>query len=368
MKRVLSTYLVKELLLSFFITFLFFFFIFFVNQLLLIAEDILSKKAPVHEVLLLIFYALPMIIATSAPFAALVGTLMALGRLVSEKEILSLQALGFSLKFIFTPVLFVGLLISLCSFITNDILLPMGTIRYHALYRQILTSTPALELEANSIKRNNNSILITGSINNDNVMNNLLVVETNKNGDKRIVSSSEVTIKKNDIPQVLFTLDLQNALYFTFSKTDKTNYDLLLANILSYNIFAKNLTSFSSSSISPREMSSKDLYKEIKEKLNQKDTKLLNMYKMEYHKKFSIPFGALFFVVIAFPLGLLSKSNGQNIGFIFGLVIAVIYWALLIGGQNLALRLNVNGPFLMWFPNVLMLFVGLVLMIKVIFQ
>ena len=76
----LIRYLVKELLLYFTIAFLFFFMIFFVNQILLLAEDILKKRVPVADVVRLIVYSLPAIIAQSAPFATLVGFLMCLGR------------------------------------------------------------------------------------------------------------------------------------------------------------------------------------------------------------------------------------------------------------------------------------------------
>ena len=72
---IMFRYIAGEALFSFLVAFLFFFFIFFVNQLLLLAQDILAKKVPFHQVALLIFYALPSIIAISAPFAAFVGLL-----------------------------------------------------------------------------------------------------------------------------------------------------------------------------------------------------------------------------------------------------------------------------------------------------
>ena len=50
----LWAYIGKEFLLSFVVSFLFFFIIFFINQLLLMAEDILSKKAPVGDVVRLV--------------------------------------------------------------------------------------------------------------------------------------------------------------------------------------------------------------------------------------------------------------------------------------------------------------------------
>ena len=108
-------------------------------------------------------------------------------------------------------------------------------------------------------------------------------------------------------------------------------------------------------------MSSRDLYTQLLEKKKGSDTKQINLYRMEFHKKFSIPFGAFFFVVLAFPLGMFAKTNGQSVGFIFGLIIAVLYWALLIGGQTLSVRLGFDGFVMMWLPNALVFATGAIL-------
>jgi lipopolysaccharide export system permease protein len=91
-----------------------------------------------------------------------------------------------------------------------------------------------------------------------------------------------------------------------------------------------------------------------------KDRSLL-IYRLEYYKKFSIPFGALSFVFLAVSLGLLAKKSGQTVGFIFGLLIAVLYWALLLGGQTMGMRLGFSPFWSMWFPNILAITVGVVM-------
>jgi lipopolysaccharide export system permease protein len=85
----------------------------------------------------------------------------------------------------------------------------------------------------------------------------------------------------------------------------------------------------------------------------------LLIYRLEYYKKFSIPFGAFSFVFLAVPLGLLAKKSGQTVGFIFGLIIAVIYWALLLGGQTMGVRLGYSPFWSMWLPNILAGGIGL---------
>lgn len=360
MRKTFSLYVFREMLIYFAVSFLFFFLIFFVNQMLLMAEDILSKKAPFTQVALLIFYALPSIIATSAPFSALVGTLMGLGRFVSDREIIAANALGIPLRAIFVPVALAGLLISVISFFTNDILLPAGTIRYVRLYRTILTSTPALELEGNSIKKNQKAVIVTGSVT-GRTMSDLLVIDTGGSGERRFIAAKDALIKESDNPAVLMSLEMQTPQILSLDKKNRENFDAISAESISYQMLMKQVAPNYSSAVTPREMSSRDLYGELRKKIDAgSDLKQINLYKMEFNKKFSIPFGALFFTILAFPLGLLAKTNGQSVGFILGLIIAVLYWAMLIGGQTLSIRVGLDGTLMMWLPNLTVLGAALV--------
>jgi lipopolysaccharide export system permease protein len=95
--------------------------------------------------------------------------------------------------------------------------------------------------------------------------------------------------------------------------------------------------------------------------VDMKKDRSLSIYRLEFYKKFSIPFGALSFVFLAVPLGLLAKKSGQTVGFLFGLIIAVIYWAMLLGGQTMGMRLGYSPFWSMWLPNILAISIGLIM-------
>jgi lipopolysaccharide export system permease protein len=89
----------------------------------------------------------------------------------------------------------------------------------------------------------------------------------------------------------------------------------------------------------------------------------LQLFRIEFHKKFSIPFGALSFVFLAVSLGLMAKKSGQTMGFIFSLIISVIFWTMLMGGQTFAMRMGYSPFWSMWLKNILALLIGFVLFI-----
>jgi lipopolysaccharide export system permease protein len=409
MSLTIFKYILTETFFSFFISFLFFFFIFFVNQLLLMAQDILSKQVPFGQVALLVLFSLPSIIALSAPFASLVGTLMTVGRLSSDNEILVFLSSGLSFRNVFVPAITVGIAISILSFIANDILLPGGYVQFARLYRRILVSTPALELEANSIKKFKNTVIVTGNVT-GNAIDNVLILDKTGDGERRVIMAANAELK--DAGKDGLSLDLNRAFVQSSKEIDREDYDYASAGYLRYWVPQEDLIQ-AMSSISPREMSSIDVYKEIKRRTSELNNRInerrkkvsslafalentlrdgpasqdwnrrtnqftafqreaqtlqsmskdrsLSLHWLEFYKKFSIPFGAFSFIFLAVALGLMAKRSGQTVGFIFGLIISVIYWALLFGGQTMGIRLNTSPFWSMWMPNILALSVGLVL-------
>ena len=351
--HVLTRYLVRELLLYFSVAFLFFFTIFFVNQILLIAENILRQGAPVWDVVKLMTYSLPFIVAQSSPFATLVGFLMCLGRFMSDNEIIIFRASGFSYAHILTPVLVMGLAISIASFFVNDYLLPLGTIRYNRLRRMILSSNPAVALDSHSVKRLNTATLVTGDVS-DTKVSDLVIIDTGSDGKMRIISAGESELKSVRKEGVLMQLTMTDALALFFNTGSFSDYDRLASDTVTFNLFESAFFS-DGGSTSPREMTSYDLGRALRDMKKNADTdkRTLNNYTLEYNKKFSLPFGSLFFALLALPLAFLfGRQNGQTIGMIVGIIISFLYWTMMILGQYASSRNGFNGFWSMWIPNI----------------
>jgi len=412
-RRVISItlfrYILKEMLFSFLIAFLFFFFIFFVNQILLMAKEVLTKHVPFNQVALLILFSLPTVITFSAPFASLVGTLMTVGRLTSDNEILVMLSSGLSYKNIFLPAVTVGILISLLSFFTNDVLLPAGTVQYGRLWRQIAVSTPALELDANSVKKFKDTVIVTGGVT-GNVIDNVLIFDRTEDGERRIILAGSAELIDGGKEGI--SLELGEAFINSSKEREREDYDYARASLLQYRVSNEDIIQ-SVTSVSPREMSSRDVYAAVKvkkaelnERVNERKRRLvtqalalenilragtdseswnrrssslsgfqreiqalestrndrsLPVYIIELYRKFSVPFGAFCFVFLAVSLGLMAKKSGQTVGFIFGIIIAALYWSMLFIGQTMGMRLGTPPFWSMWYPNILSLAAGIIL-------
>jgi lipopolysaccharide export system permease protein len=93
--------------------------------------------------------------------------------------------------------------------------------------------------------------------------------------------------------------------------------------------------------------------------------KQIDQYKVEIHKKYSIPVACIVFVLIGLPLGIMSKRGGFGMAATLSMGFFLLYWAFLIGGEKLADR-NILSPFWgMWSANILLTILGIYLIIRI---
>ena len=410
-------YVSSEFLLSFVVAFLFFFFFFFINQLLVMAEEIFSKKVPMKDVFLLIVYSLPAIVALSFPFGSLVGSLMTVGKLSTNNEILAMEASGVPLFRIFLPLVAIGMLFSVVSFFTNDYLLPLGNIRLGRIYRRIIYANPGVELEPYSIKKYEDTLIVTGAIEGT-TMKDIVIVDKTAEDNTRTIIAREAFLEESEEQRGVISMNLRDVFTQVSDSREKGKSEYSSASRLVYNLLLKNIA-LSLMNPGPGEMSSADVSRAIKEKevrysdklnehtetvqkraydlvveiraardilsrhpelLRDKEKELarshaqlaavdeklivdrsLQNYRLEFYKKFSVPLSCLVFAVFAFPAGRFAKRSGRSVGFGVGLFVAIAYWGLLFAGLNFGRRLDFSPWLAMWAPNFLVLFGAAVL-------
>lgn len=364
-KNVLVKYICRELFLYFMVCFLFFFVIFFVNQILVIAERILKQRVPLKIVLKILFYYLPNVVAQAAPFATLVGFLMCLGRMATDNEIMIIRASGQRYSKILIPVIFMGLFISAVSFVVNDYFLPLGNIKYNRLMKQAIAQNPAVELESNSIKRMNDMTLVIGDVT-DSHASDLVFFDLTEAAKPRIIIAGGTDVEKTSESGVLMSMNMEDAKVIFMQQRKAQNFDVLSSEKMKLNIFETSVIN-SNDGVNPREMTSYDLKKKMKEMKESSsfNPRLLNNYQVEFDRKFTIPFGSIFFAILAFPLALIfGKKDGQTLGMIFGIIISVLYWCATMLTQMFGLRGGYYNFFFIWGPNLILGVVGVFLYLR----
>ena len=414
-------YMGREYFLSFGVAFLFFFFLFFLNQVLVMAEEIFSKKVAFWDVLKLVIYSMPVVIAFSFPFGSLVGALMAVGRLSSDNELLAFGSLGVPPRQLLAPLMVLGLAFSLVSFVMNDYFMPLGNLRFAEIYRRILYTNPALELEPYSVKRYENTTLITGSVEGRRI-NDILIVDRSPEGNRRIITARDARLDQSPDQPGVVSLALDKVFTQLSYPKEGDRYDYTLSDSMVYTILLKNITSATIGGLTPSSMSSADVWKQIsvksvdqrkarrqkgeqvarltfglssglraaeaivsqtpamaelqrksleplwRELVSERDRNVtdqsLQSYLVEFHRKFSMPAACVVFAFFAFPVGFRARRSGRTVGFGVGLFVAIVYWGLLIAGQTFGVRMSIAPAFSMWLPDAAVLLAGVFFFIR----
>ena len=86
--------------------------------------------------------------------------------------------------------------------------------------------------------------------------------------------------------------------------------------------------------------------------------KRIALLEVELHKKFSLAFACVVFVLVGAPLGVRVRRGGLTVGFL-SLVFFLFYYMCLVVGEGLAERLILSPLLAMWLPDILLGALGL---------
>lgn len=401
--------------------------IFLLQFMMKFADRLVGKGLDTWIIIQLIIYNLAWMVVLVVPMAVLVATLMAFGSMSQNNEIAILKSSGISLYRMMVPPLAASMVIALLLVYFNNNIYPDANHAARLLMEDISRKKPTLSLVPGVFSQEvpNYSILVREIDQNKNELKEVLIYDYTSPPKVNIVTATEgkIYLSRN---QKKLIMDLQNgeihesdntkesiyrklrferhkialpAEQFTFEQTapggprgDRelgTEEMLRIVDSLTL-IFDKNRSDFYSyikgvtferiekpiTYIVP-DSSAKYIYAKVQERIksDEKSTsgilnridygkKEINRYWVEIHKKYSLPFACIVFVLIGAPLGTMMKRGGFGMAAGISLLFFLLYWSFLIGGEKLADR-GLLSPFWgMWSANILLIIVGIWLMIK----
>ena len=398
----------REYLLSLAVAFAFFFFIFFINQILLIVQKIMVKNVSVKSVLTLVSLSIPQFLLYTFPFSSLTAAAMVLGEASTSNELLAIRSSGISLRQVFYPICIFALTLSLITFLVADLLLPYSARQYKNLYTKMMHELPTLELNSFGANTIGNTVMVNGAVEGS-LVDDLVLFDTDKSGEKRVISSTHAKVGLVDLHDFVYFLDLVEPQVF-ITKKQSTDWNLAKADTATvYLDFSSQIPALTDSH--PSQLSVSELRVKIQhekkdftsDQLN-RDTVLRGLrstvceqsesagleagsfnqdlgkleelekeqsvnfyfqyYRAELQKKMALSMACLMLVFLTFPLAYLRLKHGRLIGFGIAMLSAVAYWYMLFFAQLNIFKTAYNPLFLIWFPNIFLFLLGIILTMK----
>ena len=87
-----------------------------------------------------------------------------------------------------------------------------------------------------------------------------------------------------------------------------------------------------------------------------------NKYLVEIHKKFTLAVACVLFTLVGAPLGILVRKGGITIASALSITFFLIYYIILIWGEQLADRALLDPAIGSWMPNIVLFIVGLIIL------
>jgi lipopolysaccharide export system permease protein len=362
MKKTTYIYLFKESLPIFLIGIVIFTVILLMDKILKLIELIVNSSGGMTKFLMLLLFISPSFLVLTIPTAVLLATLLTFSRLSSDSEIIAFKASGMSLYQLFPPIAVFSCLACLFTSFLVFYGLPWGNRGFMATLYVIAQSKANVEVKERVFNDAFDGLVVYVDkvpVQGRKMEGILIYDERDKERVNTILAKEGFLVNNPESREIILRLrngDIQRFESKTnvFQKAQFETYDLKLELAKAFTNIAKKLKE--------HEMSIQEIRKKIEEMIIKGQDPTAE--KVELHKRYAIPFACIVFGLIGVPLGIQPRRSGRSFGFIFSILILLIYYISLIAFEILAVHKTIPPLLAGWAPNVLLGCLGAYLFIK----
>jgi lipopolysaccharide export system permease protein len=315
---------------------------------------VINRGVNLKDIFLLIAYSCPPSLTFTLPMAFLLSSVVALGRLASENEILVLKASGVNLRNLFVPVAVLGLVVFLAGFLNNALLLSKSS----EAFRETLLSIgkKQFSIEEGIFNEFPGVVIFVDKVDNKNRSLTGIIISDDRDEGVRQTLMAE----KGSLNLDLNTFDLSFVLKNGTLHRWQRQADMYQSIAFRDYAFRLNLASL----IPNRELRKKPWEMDLQELRKAFTTaKAEDRYDftLEMYKKFSVPCSVVAFMLLTVPLGIRRRREGKFSGVVYSLLIFIAYYFLSAIFENVGQVYEVSPLVVSFAPNALFSFAGLYL-------
>lgn len=358
--RILRNYILWECVSPFFLALGVLTSVFLLGNMVHLAHLVINKGVSLWVIGEVFLLYVPVLLGYTLPIACLVGVILAFGRLSADNEILAMRACGIHLRKLIAPLFTIGVICSLFSFLLNDRIVPYAFHQQKLLLKSLGTSNPTALLEPGVfINSFEGQVLFIHRVE-DNKMFNITIYQPQPDGKptRTIIASRGEFTRVPEKDQIILKL-IDGASDEPDMKNPHNFYKLNFKNFFMTLDLGKAREKVDKK---PKSMSLKELTME-KVRL---DTLLVDTSRLvtEYFRKITWSFSPLIFMLVGFPLAVITNRREKSSNIIVAVVFATIYYLLTMGCEALGSEHVIPPNFVMFIPTILGLGVAFFLNFK----
>ncbi len=365
--RILTRYILREVLSYAVLGGVMFTFILFTARLGSILETFVRGSASLTDVSLLIAYFLPDALVVTIPMAVLVGILLGLSRLAADSEVTAMRASGMGALDFVRIVSLVSLGAVLLGLFNSFYLEPHAAASLLRLEYRLKYAQASFEVEPRVFDEDfKNTVLYvqdvvpgTGAA----LWRHVFIADLSQPASPKITTAEEAIVTTEG-PGDLHLL-LKDGGQHQISDTDPNQYNIetfATANV-PMQAGAQDDTHISRSNTRYEALPLSQLRREIARDDGSPAARVIaRPYRIELNKRFSYPCACFVLMLVGVPLGLTSKRGGRSTAFVLTILLVFTYYLISSIGVAFATQGKVPALLGVWFANILFTIAGIVLL------
>jgi LPS export ABC transporter permease LptG/LPS export ABC transporter permease LptF len=366
-RRRLDRYILTEILGPLALGFLVYTFILLIRFLFQSAEMIIRRGLPSSIVGELLLLTLPNIVVLTLPMSLLFGTLIAVGRLSSDSELIAMRACGISLLTLYRPILLLSGFLTIVNTLLMVYALPWGNNSLQQLRLEILTQTVSQQVEPRVFYEEweGKVVYVFEVPPGSRRWKGVFLAEAIPASDDNQITIADWGEILVDQAGERVVLRLYNAIRHKVNLNAPDRYEMSRHKRLDL-VLEDQFSSEQRAKISVSKGVRELTLSELRDLLDDPTAipEQRNLARVEIHKKFSIPVACLVFGLFALPLGINNRRGGKASGFALSIGVLILYYVLLSNGEEAARYGRIPAWLAMWAPNILLSAAGVFLLVR----
>jgi len=325
------------------------------KDLLGFSDLVINRGFGTAAVATIAFYEIVPLLSHTLPFALLIGTLVGLGRLRADLEVLSMEAVGISVRRLIDPILTWGALTCSVGLVLSLVAVPWAIRSLDATLQRMVAENPGLLLRAGTVYDFSGVKILAREVSARGDQLRGILLWLPEQGQTLFAERGELTSPDQQATQL--TLYEGIMLPSPPQRGEETRFGSFQQTLHETPARARKEADVLSGEPPGRLLA-------LARQTGERESSAF-LARVELYHRLAYPVAALALGLLAVPLGLAGKRFSRAAGGVVGLLVTVVYYGLMQLGDGL-LQARVVPPLLgVWLPNLVIVAVASVLIWRI---
>ena len=355
--RILTRYILGEILSHALIGCALFTFILFIPRLPQILEMVVRNSSTLTNVLQIFVFTLPNLLWVTIPMSVLVGILLGLSRLAADSEVIAIRASGLGVTYFVRVAAIVAVAGAVLGLGNSLYVAPRANQAILNMQRSLAASEASFQIQPRVFYEDFKNYVLyvqdvrggTGAAN----WRQVFMADVSDPAAPRITTAASATVVNDSSSELLMRLrdgaqhTVDSSQQYTITTFTSTDLPLTLNPQSDVHLGRMDTAIYA--------VPTGDLLTRI----NGPDGR---RFLIELNNRFSYPAACLVLMLVGVPLGVISRRGGKSSGFVFTLLLVVLYYVLSYTGVSLARQGKMPVFAGVWLANLVFACAGIFLL------